>query len=365
MGSKITVFTLFTIILFSCKKHEEDPALNLVQGLPKLAGDHTPGFAMHIYSWDSLVLSKYQGVEVINTDSHITSKTLFNVGSISKTFVAYGILLLAQDGKISLTDSIIKFFPDFKNKELGQKVKIYHLLTHSSGLPDNRHPYQDSVFYLTADDAQNWTPILQNDSLEFEPGSKFTYSNPAFNALALIIQQVTGLKWQDYIKIKIFTPSQMKTSTITDGKHPETGVSHAYILNGNSWSELDYGEEPTFNAAGNGGVWSSADELFLYENAIQKHAFADGEVISQSRTIYPLQNWQDSIPSWMGLSWFISKQNDHMMYSHTGSQGGFTADFVSIPSAGFFYCIVSNVPLEIMSTRKKVLEYAGEKGWIK
>ncbi|MEI9912726.1 MAG: serine hydrolase domain-containing protein [Bacteroidota bacterium] len=91
--------------------------------------------------------------------------------------------------------------------------------------------------------------------MEFEPGTKYKYSNPAFNGLALIIEKVTGKKWQDYINDLIFKPAGMKTSTITDGPHPQHGVAHAYIeKKGGGFEELDYGEEPTFAAAGNGGV---------------------------------------------------------------------------------------------------------------
>lgn len=364
MATKLMLLMIVALILTSCKNEAQKPH-NLVEGYNIKNSTSAPGYALKIISWDSTVLEECKGVEDIRSGRKINSQSLFNIGSISKTFVAFGILNLAFEHKLSLTDSIIKFFPDFKNKEIGKKVKIYHLLTHSSGLPDNRHPHRDSVFYLTADDVQNWAPLLTNDSLEFEPGSRFNYSNPAFNALALIIQQVTGLKWQDYIKIKIFSISGMKLSTITDGPHPSSGVSHAYLPIGNTWTERDFGEEPTFNAAGNGGVWSSVDEMYLYEKAIRNNSFADAEVNLLSRTIYPLPNWTDSIPSRLGLSWFISKFNGHTMYSHTGSQGGFTSDFVSIPEEGFFYCILSNVPLEIMNTREKVLEHALGRGWIR
>src|SRR6185503_1609738 len=99
-------------------------------------------------------------------------------------------------------------------------------------------------------------------------------SNPAFNGLALIIEKAGAKKWQSYIANNIFEPAGMKSSTITDGAHPVSGVSHGYVRNEkNEFEELDYGEEPTFAAAGNGGVWSSVEELWLYEQAIQKNLF--------------------------------------------------------------------------------------------
>ncbi len=367
MHHKLTLIFLASSILIACKtENTTNGAHDLVQGMPASAGTKTPGFAMKIMSWDSLALQSYQGVEDIKSMKPIGEHSLFNVGSITKTFVAYAILNLADEGKLSLTDSLIKFFPDFKNPDIGRQVRIYHLLTHTSGLPDNRPVQQDSIYYLTADDAQNWAPILQNDTLLFAPGSQYTYSNPAFNALALIIQQVTHFKWQDYIKIKIFTPARMLTSTITDGALPDSGVTHAYVpkVDG-SWRELDYGEEPTFNAAGNGGIWSSVNELIQYEKAIERVEFVSPEVKLMARTIYPHNAWVGDKPSQLGLSWFISTFEGHPMYAHTGSQGGFTADYVSIPEEGFFYCILSNTPIDIPATRKKVLNYALAKALIR
>lgn len=366
MLRKSIIFSLVIALGISCKTEQFDPiAAGLVQGLPHTKGI-SPGYALMITSWDSTVLSAHHGVEDLINKKTITENSLFNIGSISKTFVAYGILNLAQEGKISLSDSLIKFFPDFKNPEIGRRVRLYHLLTHSSGLPDNRRTVEDSVFYLSADDAQNWAPILQNDSLHFAPGTQYEYSNPAFNALALIIQQVTNFKWQDYIRIKIFSPAGMKRSTITDGALPDSGVTHAYLpLQDGGWQERDYGEEPTFNAAGNGGVWSSVQELANYEKAIQHNDFVSAETRLLSRTIFPLPDWKGTSPSQLGLSWFIGTFQGYPMYSHTGSQGGFTADFVSIPEEGFYYCILSNTPIEVLKTREKVLAYAVEQGWIR
>ncbi len=367
MVRKCRIFSMMIIFIIGCNNDPNNKvALDLIQGLPSVHNDRDPGYAILMTSWDSTVMESYYGVEDITTRKAISAQSLFNIGSISKTFVAYAILNLAQEGKLSLTDSLIKFFPKFKNPAIGNQVRIYHLLTHTSGLPDNRPVTEDSIYYLTADDAQNWAPILQNDSLYFTPGSQYEYSNPAFNALALIIQQVTNIKWQDYIRIKIFSPAELKTSTITDGSYPDSGVAHAYLpLSNGQWQERDYGEEPTFNAAGNGGVWSSARELSKYEQAIQRIEFVSPEAKLLSRTIFPLPMWKSATPSLLGLSWFVSDYQGHAKFAHTGSQGGFTADYVSIPTAGFFYCILSNTPIEVLKTREKVLAYATEHGWIR
>jgi CubicO group peptidase (beta-lactamase class C family) len=317
-----------------------------------------PGGAVLIAKDGKIIYEKGFGIEDINTKKPISTQTLFNIGSISKTFVAFGILQLAKENKLSLDDSIYKYFPDFKNTAIAKKVKIYHLLTHTSGLPDIRKTQEDSAFFLSAKDEENWVPIKQTDTLEFEPGEKFNYSNPAFNALALIIEKVSSMKWQEYIRKNIMQPAGMKTSTITDGAYPESGVSHGYLFDGKKYFEKDYGEEPTFAASGNGGVWSNVDELWKYEQAIQKNIFLDSAWIKKSRTIVGFSNWKDSLPSFIGLCWFITKTSGENMIGHTGSQGGFRADYVWLPEKDIFYVILCNTPKALSKVREQVLKVA-------
>ena len=97
-----------------------------------------PGTAILLMKGDTILFSKGYGLADIVTNEPISTKTLFNLGSISKTFVANAILILQEQGKLSVEGSLYKYFPDFKNKEIAQRVKIKHLLSHTSGLPDNR-----------------------------------------------------------------------------------------------------------------------------------------------------------------------------------------------------------------------------------
>lgn len=352
------LFIIASVILISCNQKEANSAKAYDSIFDSLFKKDEPGGAMLLAKDGRIIYEKGFGVEDINTKKPITTQTLFNIGSISKTFVAFGILQLAKENKLALDDSIYKYFPDFKNEAIAKKIRIYHLLTHTSGLPDIRKISEDSVFFLTAKDEENWAPIKQTDTLEFEPGERFNYSNPAFNALALIIQKVSGMKWQDYIKKNIMMPAGMKTSTITDGSYPESGVSHGYLFDGKNYFEKDYGEEPTFAASGNGGVWSSVEELWKYEQAIQKNVFLDSAWTKRARTTVGFSNWKDSMPSFIGLCWFITKTNGENMIGHTGSQGGFRADYVWLPEKNIFYVILCNTPKALSKVREQVLNIA-------
>jgi CubicO group peptidase (beta-lactamase class C family) len=355
-------FLLVVIVLFTnCNTGSSSYSNDFEKIFDSVFKANEPGGAALIAKDGKIIYEKGFGIEDINTKNAIDNNTLFNVGSISKTFVAFGILQLAKENKLSIDDDIYKYFPDFKDSSIAKKIKIHHLLTHSSGLPDIRNVQEDSVFFLTAKDEENWAPIKKADSLEFQPGERFNYSNPAFNGLALIIEKVSGMKWQDYIKKNIMEPAGMKTSTITDGPYPQTGVSHGYLFDGKNYFEKDYGEEPTFAAAGNGGVWSSVNELWKYEQAIQKNIFLDSNWIKRSRTVYDLSNWKDSLPPFIGLCWFITKTNNENMIGHTGSQGGFRADYVWLPEKKIFYVILCNTPKPLTAIRSKVLAVALKK----
>ena len=193
--------------------------------------ENEPGGAVLIARNNQIIYEKGFGIADVNTQDHITPKTLFNLGSISKTMVAYGILKLAAEKKLSLNDDLFKYFSDFKDPAIAKQVKLYHLLTHTSGLPDSRKIDEEREFYLTAKDEENFAPLKQADLLEFVPGTSYKYSNPAFNGLALIIEKAGAQKWQSYIAKNIFEPAGMRSSTITDGAHPVSGVSHGYVMN--------------------------------------------------------------------------------------------------------------------------------------
>jgi len=361
---RVLVTTGLLVVLTQCAKKntfEREIDFNFSNEF----GTNTPGGAILIMKGEKVLFSKGYGLADLQTKEKITPQTLFNTGSISKTFVSHVILDLANEGKLSLQDSIAKYFNDFKNPAIANKVRIQHLLTHTSGLPDNRRVFLDSLFLLTAKDEENWAPIKQNDSLLFEPGSQFEYSNPAFNGLALIIEKVTGRKWQEVIKEKILDPAGMKTSVITDGPYPITGVSHAYLKTNDGYIEKDYGEEPTFAAAGNGGVWSSVEELALYELALRNVKFSDAKTIEDSRTIKEYVNWKSPTPPFIGYSWFIGKTEDgSKMIYHTGTQGGFYGDYVNIPEKGITYIMLCNIPTPQEEKREVVLSLLKKYNWL-
>jgi CubicO group peptidase (beta-lactamase class C family) len=199
----------------------------------------------------------------------------------------------------------------------------------------------------------------------FEPGTRYEYSNPAFNGLALIVEQVSGMRWQTFVEENIMRPSGMLNSTITDGAHPQHGVSHGYVLNNGLWTEDDYGEEPTFAASGNGGVWSSVEELARYEWAIRNAIFLKPETIADSRTAKPFKPWSASRQPYIGWSWFVNKDHEGLVtVSHTGSQGGFLCNYVTIPDKNIFFVILCNAPRDVPAYTDKIMHWLKSEKWL-
>ncbi|WP_405206945.1 serine hydrolase domain-containing protein [Aquimarina sp. LLG6339-5] len=316
-----------------------------------------PGAAVLLIKGKRKLFEKAYGISDVKTKEKITPNTVFNTGSISKTFVANGILILQERGLLSIDDPIHKYFPDFDNPEIAKKVTIKHLLSHTSGLPDLRNVRENPEYFITAKDTANFEPIKRAENLLFEPGEKFKYSNPSYNGLALIIEQVAKQKWQQFIIDNIFIPSEMHTSKITDGDHPKTGVAHAYNKDQKGgYQESDYGEVPTFAASGNGGIWSSINELVNYEKALQTQVFLSAKTVKQSRTVFNPPNWNDTTAPNVGYSWFlglngilrsnIDKEITTPIVSHTGSQGGFRAFYISFPEKEITYVMLANRPMD-------------------
>ena len=135
--------------------------------------------------------------------------TKFNLGSMDKMFTAVAIMQLVEQGRLALDDVIADHLPDYPNQEVANAVTIHHLLTHTSGLGD----YSESDRYKAVHDQirslEDYVPLFVDTPLEFEPGEQFLYSNSGFIVLGLIIEEVTGQSYYDYVRLNIFEPSGM------------------------------------------------------------------------------------------------------------------------------------------------------------
>jgi len=157
-------------------------------------GDKTPGAAVLVIRDGEVVLKKGYGMADVAGNLRNTPKTRFLLASVTKTFTATAIMQLHDRGLLNLDDTISKYLPDFRP---GDKVKVRNLLSHTGGLPD----------FMSYEQAME-------KPLEFEPGTRVSYSNIGYQMLGKIIEKVSGKSYEEYLQENIFRPAGMSNSGV-------------------------------------------------------------------------------------------------------------------------------------------------------
>jgi CubicO group peptidase (beta-lactamase class C family) len=151
------------------------------------------------------------------------------IGSITKQFTAVAILQLEEKGRLSLEDPITKFLPDYP-KETGDRVTIHHLLRHTSGVPSYTDNPEAMGLRTTPTTLEALIALFEDLPLDFEPGEKYEYSNSGYVLLGAVIEAVSGMTYEEYIKANIFdvvgmTNSKTLMSSICPGLMPPAGYT--------------------------------------------------------------------------------------------------------------------------------------------
>ncbi len=156
--------------------------------------------------------------------------TKFNIASMGKMFTAIAVLQLVEQGKISLDDKLITHLPAYPNKEVANKVTIRQLLSHTSGLADFfGQQFADSNM-ANFDTLESLLPLFVDKPLEFDPGSRWSYSNAGYIVLGLVIQQVSGHSYYDYVRDHVYRPAGMQNTDnwAADADVPNRALGYTY-----------------------------------------------------------------------------------------------------------------------------------------
>lgn len=295
------------------------------------------GIAVMVIQNGKMRYEKGVGLANIATKEAITPQTTFRMASVSKQFTAMCILILVKQGKISYDDNLLKFFPDF-SPIVGEKIKIRHLLTHSSGVWD----YEDLI------PASQKTQLLDNDVLVmlssqsktyFEPGSTFRYSNSGFCLLEQIVEKVSGQPYIDFITKQIFKPLKMTDTRIyeVNATIPHRAFGFARTKEG-LLKESD--QSITSATKGDGCVYTSLEDYKKWYHAIRTNRLLNLEEELEKIHILLPKNVQGRY----GLGWFHAQdtQNPLAVY-HTGSSCGFSNGVLLVPSKNYLFAYFSNI----------------------
>ncbi len=297
-----------------------------------------PGAAIAIVQNGKVVFEKGYGVADLGSKTVIAPSTNFNICSMTKQFTAYCILRLQDQGRLSLDDRLMKFFPDFAPRVAGS-VTIRHLLTHSSGIVDY-YDHVDKGRYTEFWDADILPAIKSIDSLYFPAGSQYRYSNTAFCLLSLIIEKASGKRFPEFVRENIFSPLKMDHSVVIDHGLEISNRAVGYAHEKDHFEISDAQQSLFFSTQGDGGIFTSLDDYLKWIMAIQSGEVLNPQITKEARSP------QFSIDAGRGLSygfgWFIAGSGDDRLIYHPGSNGGFGTIVLTKPSQEYSVVIFSN-----------------------
>ena len=265
---------------------------------------HFPGFAFGILIDGKLIYSENHGYANLEDKIPFTSHSLFRIASLTKSFTAMAILQLRDQGKLRLDDPISMYVPELQNKPLttdAPPITIRDLLTHGAGLPSD-NPWGDRHLDMSTVNFKNF--LKKDVSLANVPGVHYEYSNLGFALLGLVIEQVTGIPYQEYVAKYIWQPLAM-----TDVQWNVTKIPAQQLALGYRWENASWHQEPMLADgafAAMGGMISSLDAFSHY--------------IAFFQQAWPPRNGQESGPlkrsslREMQQAWRFDNLNSHYQF---------------------------------------------------
>lgn len=270
--------------------------------------------------------------------------TRFQFDSISKTITAVAVLQLKEKGRLKLEDKLTQYLPDFPHPA----ITIRHLLTHTSGLPS--HELFEEAVTRNPDKVvtnEDIIPelLLRKRPLNFRPGERWSYSNTNFNLLALLVEKLSGLKFEDYLRKHVFRPARMesayvKTTLINPSHLPEEAYYYDYpfpyssklvrIAEMFSLPRFKIEYYNLYGLSGGGSVKGTTDDLYKFDKALADGTLLKPETLEEAFTPvklnsgeYATADFGGELNTWFGLGWFIFQDNSAgKVVGHTGGRYG-------------------------------------------
>lgn len=207
-------------------------------------------------------------------------ETAFNLGSINKIFTQIAIRQLADAGKIDVDSTLAKYWPDYPNKDVAQRVTIRQLLRHSSGIGGNIFAAPSAGKRNDIRRLQDYLPLFVNESLQFDPGTKQAYSNAGYVVLGLLVERLSGEDYYSYVRKHIYDPAGMTRtgSFAVDSLPPNTAIGYT---RGDEDAPLNAPihrntEELPGRGSSAGGGYSTAADLLKFVKALREHRIPSG-----------------------------------------------------------------------------------------
>lgn len=299
----------------------------------------SPGAAVGVIRDGRLIFSKGYGMADLEHDVPITPASVFYAASVSKQFVTMAILLLEEDGKLSLDDEIQKYLPDFPRYE--GPLTIRNFIHHTSGVRDSL-----TLWSLSGRDIYDYIPkeamyelIKRQKELNFKPGEEYLYSNACYFMLALIVEKVSGQSIKDFAEEHMFKPLGMKDTHFHDDLyHIVKNRVFSYSPSPKGYRNLIL----RFDLVGSGGLYTNVNDLLLWDRNFYNNKLGKGrqELIEKMQTDGRLNNGESA-----GYAFGLSngRHKGLRTVGHGGALAGYRTYLVRYPDENFSVIVLANV----------------------
>ncbi|HLE64260.1 MAG TPA: serine hydrolase domain-containing protein [Pyrinomonadaceae bacterium] len=283
-----------------------------------------------------LVFSQAYGLADRDKKIPNTLKTRFRIGSMNKMFTAVATLQLVQAGKLALKDVLGKYLTDYPNKDVASKVTIEQLLTHTGGTGDIFGPDFDTR-RLELRTLQDYVKLYGNRGLEFEPGSRWEYSNYGFILLGVLIEKVSGQSYYDYVREHIYTPAGM-TATGSEPEDQPTNRSVGYTKRGGGSQWKPNTDTLPYRGTSAGGGYSTVEDLLQFATALQQNKLLNARY-TEMLTVGKIDTGNGKY----AYGFADRMENGTRCFGHGGGAPGMNGNLAICPEPGYVVAVLSNM----------------------
>jgi CubicO group peptidase (beta-lactamase class C family) len=283
-----------------------------------MARKKIPGISIAIVRDGRVEKAQGYGLANVELDAAATADTIYQSGSTAKQFTAAGILLLAEEGKLSLDDRLSKHFPD--GPSAWHRITIRQLLTHTSGIKD--YEGQRDIDLRKDYDEQALLEVMMGLPIEFEPGTQWSYSNSGYLILGLLTSKLAGKHWSEFQTERLFGPLGMTTTRVISEKEIVKHRAAGYELDDKGELENQDWVAPSLNRLADGAIYFSVKDLVAWDAALRERKFLKPASFEAWWTPVRLASGT-SFPYGFGCD--IVEQRGQRLIEHGGSWQGFRA----------------------------------------
>ncbi len=331
------VVPLLSVLLFPPQALQQSPApLDSVSRYVEAerTRQRIPGLSIAILRGDSVVLAR--GFGDANVELHVpaSDSTIYQSGSVGKQFTATAVVMLAEQGKLSLDDPITRFLPE--GPPAWRTITIRHLLTHTSGIPD----YADSTMDWRRDYSEDeLVPLVARRPLLFVPGERWSYSNTGYLLLGIITHRASGVFYGDFLRDHVFQPLGMRTTRIISEADIVPNRAAGYQLVHDTLKNQDW-VSPSLNTTADGALYFTVRDLAQWAIALNHERVPSAAGLELSWSPVRLNNG-GTFP--YGFGWEVTQQRGYRRIGHSGSWQGFKAAIERYPDFNLTVIVLANL----------------------